>query len=81
MISIDPKSIEAAKLQGYLQSSVGPRPLALQVLDENGNQIYHLSVILMFLVQTHYSRFSQRVFATIIKHFINTVTGEWLLMS
>jgi flavin reductase (DIM6/NTAB) family NADH-FMN oxidoreductase RutF len=28
MISIDPKSIETAKLQGYLQSSIGPRPIA-----------------------------------------------------
>ncbi|WP_348797581.1 flavin reductase family protein [Flavobacterium adhaerens] len=28
MISINPKSIEIAKLQGYLQSSVGPRPIA-----------------------------------------------------
>jgi flavin reductase (DIM6/NTAB) family NADH-FMN oxidoreductase RutF len=28
MISIDPKSIETIKLQGYLQSSVGPRPIA-----------------------------------------------------
>ncbi|MFV7234357.1 MULTISPECIES: flavin reductase family protein [Flavobacterium] len=28
MISIDPKSIETVKLQGYLQSSVGPRPIA-----------------------------------------------------
>jgi flavin reductase (DIM6/NTAB) family NADH-FMN oxidoreductase RutF len=28
MISIDPKSIETAELQGYLQSSVGPRPIA-----------------------------------------------------
>jgi flavin reductase (DIM6/NTAB) family NADH-FMN oxidoreductase RutF len=28
MISIDPKSIDTAKLQGYLQSSVGPRPIA-----------------------------------------------------
>lgn len=28
MISIDPKSIETAKLQGYLQSAVGPRPIA-----------------------------------------------------
>lgn len=28
MISINPKSIETAKLQGYLQSSVGPRPIA-----------------------------------------------------
>ncbi len=28
MITIDPKSIETAKLQGYLQSSVGPRPIA-----------------------------------------------------
>ena len=28
MIIIDPKNIETAKLQGYLQSSVGPRPIA-----------------------------------------------------
>lgn len=28
MISIDPKKIETAKLQGYLQSAVGPRPIA-----------------------------------------------------
>ncbi|HSD06273.1 flavin reductase family protein [Flavobacterium sp.] len=28
MISIDPKSIETVKLQGYLQSAVGPRPIA-----------------------------------------------------
>ena len=28
MISINPKSIETAKLQGYLQSAVGPRPIA-----------------------------------------------------
>lgn len=28
MVSIDPKSIETAKLQGYLLSSVGPRPVA-----------------------------------------------------
>ncbi|MFV5691677.1 flavin reductase family protein [Flavobacterium sp. LT1R49] len=28
MISIDPKSIETTRLQGYLQSSVGPRPIA-----------------------------------------------------
>ncbi len=28
MISIDPKSITTAKLQGYLQGSIGPRPIA-----------------------------------------------------
>lgn len=28
MITIDPKKIATAKLQGYLQSSVGPRPIA-----------------------------------------------------
>ncbi|MGL2994434.1 flavin reductase family protein [Flavobacterium sp. TSSA_36] len=28
MVSIDPKSIPTAQLQGYLQSSVGPRPIA-----------------------------------------------------
>jgi hypothetical protein len=28
MISIDQKSLETAKLQAYLQGSVGPRPIA-----------------------------------------------------
>jgi flavin reductase (DIM6/NTAB) family NADH-FMN oxidoreductase RutF len=38
MISIDPKSIETAKLQGYLQGSVGPRPIAFaSTVDEKGN--------------------------------------------
>jgi hypothetical protein len=40
MISID-QSLETAKLQGYLQGSVGPRPIAFaSTVDENGNQIY-----------------------------------------
>ncbi len=38
MISIDPKSIETAKLQGYLQGSIGPRPIAFaSTIDEKGN--------------------------------------------
>ncbi|OAB28178.1 NADH-FMN oxidoreductase RutF, flavin reductase (DIM6/NTAB) family [Flavobacterium fryxellicola] len=38
MITIDPKSIETAKLQGYLQSSVGPRPIAFaSTMDVDGN--------------------------------------------
>lgn len=38
MITIDPKSIETAKLQGYLQSSVGPRPIAFaSTIDAEGN--------------------------------------------
>ena len=38
MITIDPKSIETAKLQGYLQSSVGPRPIAFaSTMDAKGN--------------------------------------------
>jgi flavin reductase (DIM6/NTAB) family NADH-FMN oxidoreductase RutF len=37
MISIDPKSIETIKLQGYLQSSVGPRPIAFaSTIGKNG---------------------------------------------
>jgi flavin reductase (DIM6/NTAB) family NADH-FMN oxidoreductase RutF len=37
MISIDPKSIETAKLQGYLQSAVGPRPIAFaSTIAKNG---------------------------------------------
>ena len=38
MITIDPKSIETAKLQGYLQGSVGPRPIAFaSTVDDKGN--------------------------------------------
>lgn len=38
MISIDPKSIPTAKLQGYLQGSVGPRPIAFaSTVDRDGN--------------------------------------------
>jgi flavin reductase (DIM6/NTAB) family NADH-FMN oxidoreductase RutF len=38
MISIDPKSITTAKLQGYLQGSIGPRPIAFaSTVDKNGN--------------------------------------------
>lgn len=38
MISIDPKSIATAKLQGYLQAAVGPRPIAFaSTVDEKGN--------------------------------------------
>ena len=37
MISIEPHEITGAQLQGYLQSSVGPRPIALaSTVDENG---------------------------------------------
>jgi flavin reductase (DIM6/NTAB) family NADH-FMN oxidoreductase RutF len=37
MISIDPKSIATAKIQGYLQGSVGPRPIAFaSTIDKNG---------------------------------------------
>ncbi|HEU4497567.1 MAG TPA: flavin reductase family protein [Flavobacterium sp.] len=38
MISIDPKEIPTAKLQGYLQSAVGPRPIAFaSTVDKNGS--------------------------------------------
>ncbi len=38
MVTIDPKSIETAKLQGYLQGSVGPRPIAFaSTMDAEGN--------------------------------------------
>jgi flavin reductase (DIM6/NTAB) family NADH-FMN oxidoreductase RutF len=38
MTSIEPKDISAAKLQGYLQSAVGPRPIAFaSTVDKNGN--------------------------------------------
>ncbi|MET0758992.1 MAG: flavin reductase family protein [Flavobacterium sp.] len=38
MISIEPKDISSVKLQGYLQSSVGPRPIAFaSTMDKDGN--------------------------------------------
>ncbi|MBQ0907294.1 flavin reductase family protein [Flavobacterium sp. F-328] len=38
MLSIDPKSISTAQLQGYLQGSVGPRPIAFaSTMDADGN--------------------------------------------
>ena len=38
MISIEPKDLAPLKLQSYLQSSVGPRPIAFaSTIDENGN--------------------------------------------
>lgn len=38
MISISPKDVSPLKLQGYLQSSVGPRPIAFaSTVDKNGN--------------------------------------------
>ena len=38
MVSISPKDVSPLKLQGYLQSSVGPRPIAFaSTLDTNGN--------------------------------------------
>jgi flavin reductase (DIM6/NTAB) family NADH-FMN oxidoreductase RutF len=37
MLTIDPKELTTPKLHGYLQSSVGPRPIALaSTIDENG---------------------------------------------
>lgn len=38
MLSINPKEISSAKLQGYLQSAVAPRPIAFaSTMDSNGN--------------------------------------------
>ena len=38
MISIEPKEVSPVKLQGYLQGSVGPRPIAFaSTVDKNGN--------------------------------------------
>lgn len=38
MISIEPKEVSPVKLQGYLQSSVGPRPIAFaSTVDKEGN--------------------------------------------
>jgi flavin reductase (DIM6/NTAB) family NADH-FMN oxidoreductase RutF len=47
MISIDPKEISSAKLQGYLQSAVGPRPIAFaSTIDKNG--VPNLSPFIFF---------------------------------
>ncbi len=38
MISIDPREVSPAKLQGYLQSAIAPRPIAFaSTVDANGN--------------------------------------------
>ena len=38
MISVEPKDITTAQVQAYLQSAVGPRPIAFaSTIDENGN--------------------------------------------
>lgn len=38
MLTIDPKEIAPAKLQGYLQGAIAPRPIAFaSTIDENGN--------------------------------------------
>ena len=38
MISINPKEVSPAKLQGYLQSAIAPRPIAFaSTIDANGN--------------------------------------------
>jgi flavin reductase (DIM6/NTAB) family NADH-FMN oxidoreductase RutF len=38
MITIDPKTIPTAKMQGYLQSSIGPRPIAFaSTMDGDGS--------------------------------------------
>ena len=38
MLTIDPKEVSTAKLQGYLQSAIGPRPIAFaSTMDKNGN--------------------------------------------
>ena len=37
MLTIDPKEVSTAKLQGYLQSAIGPRPIAFaSTLDKKG---------------------------------------------
>jgi flavin reductase (DIM6/NTAB) family NADH-FMN oxidoreductase RutF len=37
MITIDPKEVSVAKLQGYLQGAIGPRPIAFaSTMDKNG---------------------------------------------
>ena len=52
MISINPKDVTPAKLQGYLQGAVAPRPIAFaSTIDENGNP--NLSPFSFFNVFSH----------------------------
>lgn len=82
MISIDPKSIETAKLQGYLQSSVGPRSIAFaSTVDAEGNpNLAPFSYFNMFSANPPILVFSplRRLRDNSIKHTLVNVeaTGE-----
>ena len=82
MITIDPKSIETAKLQGYLQSSVGPRPIAFaSTMDAKGNaNVSPFSFFNVFSANPPVLIFSpaRRVRDNSIKHTLINVqtTGE-----
>ena len=82
MITIDPKSIETAKLQGYLQSSVGPRPIAFaSTMDAKGNaNVSPFSFFNVFSANPPILIFSpaRRVRDNSIKHTLINVeaTGE-----
>ena len=82
MITIDPKSIGTAKLQGYLQSSVGPRPIAFaSTMDAEGNpNVSPFSFFNVFSANPPILIFSpaRRVRDNSIKHTLINVeaTGE-----
>ncbi len=82
MITIDPKSIETAKLQGYLQCSVGPRPIAFaSTMDAKGNSnVSPFSFFNVFSANPPILIFSpaRRVRDNSIKHTLINVqaTGE-----
>ena len=79
MITIDPKSIETAKLQGYLQSSVGPRPIAFaSTMDADGNpNVSPFSFFNVFSANPPILIFSpaRRVRDNSIKHTLINVEG------
>jgi hypothetical protein len=62
MITIDPKSIETAKLQGIYKASVGLNTIAFaSTMDVAGNaNVSPFSFFLMFLVLIHLFLFSHR---------------------
>jgi hypothetical protein len=68
MITIDPK-VHTAKLQGYLQGSVGPRPIAFaSTVDRDGNPNLSPFLVLFKCKPAYSCFFITRVRDNSIKH-------------
>lgn len=77
MISIDPKEVPTPKLHGYLQSAVGPRPIAFaSTVDREGNpNLSPFSFFNVFSANPPILIFSpaRRVRDNTVKHTLNNV--------